>query len=282
MKNQNNAHSIVELFTEMKKYPTSFFLYFAPAAILMYLLTYTLSFYNGITSYTKEELISFIITILIYIIVFYLIDSFVAHFSYTQYNNQKKTSNKTKKEELIFNLKSSFKNYHIYLIQRFILLVLMFLPMLVLVLFAELISLDPYKTIGDVWLILLLISFITITLICIFTSLYLSMAYSYLPVSSHFSTTKNIIKFKEYRKVVKKNKKTIFIKILILMGLVLLFQIIYWMYSALVSFIPQNVVLLFFQAIGVCITMTISYFSNTYLFFTYKESVSKIESNSKK
>lgn len=269
-------HSIIKLFSEMKEFPTSFFLYFVPAAILMYMLTYITSFYNLIGLYTKEELITFIITISSYLLLFYLIDSFVAHFSYTQYSFKSKKFN-SKISQISHNLKSALKTYHIYVIQRALLLMIMFSPIIVFILFSQLISFLQFYAIGDVWIILLLILLLSVSLLSFLLSIYLSMTYAYLPVSVHFSKNNNLIKFNEYRTIVKKNKKNILIKILMLIGLVVLFQIVYWIYSSLISFIPQSIVLLFFQAIGVCITMTISYFSNTYLFFTYKENISKIK-----
>lgn len=267
---KNSLVDFKEIITEMKTYPSSFLMYSIPALIIVYLAMFMIYFYNNLDFTDINYFITNIIYLISIVLIYFVCDSFVAHTVYIQYKSKKK---------LLSVLKESIKTFHIYFVQRLIMLGLIFSPYLALIICVQLISFGQQFFESQLILIIFLLLLLIIFMIVFLFSFYLTLSYSYLPVSTHFTKSKKIFQFKNYNKVVSKKRKSIIIRMLILFAIISLFQLGYMIYDILISFMPENIVSILFQIVGLCITMGISYFSNSYLFFTYKKILSNKKEN---
>lgn len=265
---------------EMNKYPLSYILYAIPSIILILLITTLINFTNFINSdfmdsTSTQNLLSdfnsYILLIGVYIVLYYLSDSMVAHFSFTQFNN---------KSTITQTLLKSYKTYPKFLVHKILQLLFMFLPIIVgsvlIALLSSLFnSLFVIENTSMFIILLFLLLIIGIFIGSVAFSLYNLFKYSYLPVSIHFMKKNKFIQLKQYHKSIKGHLKSIIIRIIILILIVSLFNLIQLIYDQIVTVITISTLTLILQIIGVLLTMFISYFTNTYLFFTYKEEFEK-------
>lgn len=253
-----------EIVNNMKMYPISFLAYVVPALFAVLLGTFLVNYFNNLDLRDYETISMNLIKLLVILILYFICDSFVANFVYSQFKHKKK---------LLETLIISIKNFHIYIFQRFYLLLLLIMPSTLVFTMYYLLIIPFIKMIDSESLLILIIALFMLLIIIgsFLIGIYLYTVHAYLPVSTHFSKSKKVFQFREYKKVVQKKRKNIIIRMLILLAIISTFQLGYMIYDILISYIPQNIVSLIFQGIGIFITMGISYFSNTYLFYTYKK-----------
>lgn len=264
------------LLKQMHKYPFSYLLYAIPSIVVILLITELFSFYSfiqyGFTQVQSEaELLStitvFFSMIGIYLALYYLLDTFVAIFSYTQYKLEK---------SILQTFKEASKRYPKYLLHRILQLLIIFSPLVVgailITIFSFIVNLlfDASELSTAVIIFVLFVTF-GIFILSLIVSLLLSFRYTYLAVSTQFSTSKKIFLVKEFNSKTRGRFRTLFFRVLVLFGVILSFQLFQSLYDLLVSFVPSETLVLLFQIVGVLISMIIFYFINTYLFFTFKE-----------
>ncbi|MCH8519385.1 MAG: hypothetical protein LAT82_01380 [Nanoarchaeota archaeon] len=264
------------LLKQMHKYPFSYLLYAIPSILVILLITELLSFYSfiqyGFTQVQNEaELVNTVSTFFsmigLYLISYYILDTFVAIFSYTQYRLGK---------PIIQTFKEAFKRYPKYLLHRVLQLLIIFSPLIVgviiIVLFSYIAQFLLQAPQPSTFAVLFIVFCMLIILGVSFAiSLFLSFRYTYLAVSTQFSSSNKLFLVKEFNTKTKGKFRTLFFRVLVLFGIILSFQLLQSVYDVLVSFIPISTLVLLFQIIGVLISMFIFYFINTYLFFTFKE-----------
>lgn len=272
------------LLSEMNKYPLSYILYMIPAISLILLVTTLMNFIYFInegfidsqnTQILINEFTSYILLVGFYIILYYLLDSIAAHFSFTQFKH------KTNIKKTLLNF---YKSYPQFLLHKVIQLMFISLPIILGVLLITFISMifETLFSINNISLAGAII-YLILLLFILFGSLimggYFSLKYTYLPVSIHFSKKKNFLKLSEYHHSIKGHFKSIILRVIILIGIVLIFKLIEIFYDYLTSFIQTQTLVLASQVIGVFISMFLFYFINTYLFYSYKEEFSSKNNN---
>lgn len=283
LKNKDSYFSInylKYLLLQMNKYPVSYLLYSIPSILLILLITTLLEFLNFInreftTVTNPQELViefnSYIFFISLYLITYYIADTMVAHFSYTQF---KYNSN------LLKTFSKAYKRYFNYLIHRLLQFSFVSLPLVGAVLVVLFIS-DIFNSFfvlnqtSQLIIVFFLILIAVILISSLILSGLLSLKYAYLAVSTQFSTSKKFFKIKEYHHNVEGHFKSIAIRILILVALIFFFRLIKIIYDYLTSFVGIDTLQLGLQVVGVLLSMFVFYFVNTYLFFSYKDEFNK-------
>ncbi|MFT4244710.1 MAG: hypothetical protein ACMXYB_04635 [Candidatus Woesearchaeota archaeon] len=262
--------------SQMHKYPFSYLLYAIPSILVILLITELFSLYNfidyGFTQVTSNEeiareVLQSSIYIGLFVVLYYILDTMVAIFSYTQY----------KLGLPIFQtFKEALKRYPRYLLHRILQFLIIASPLLIGFIVFVILSfilnavLHPPSS-SDVVIILVLLMLLIVMIISVLISAILSFKYTYLAVSTLFATSSNIIVLKEYNTKTKGKFRNLFFRVLILFLIIASFQLFQSVYDSLVSFVPVDTLVLILQIIGVLISMFVFYFINTYLFFTFKE-----------
>lgn len=263
------------LLREMNKYPMSYLLYALPSLMLILMITELVNFIEFVSvGYLQLSDPNLVITefftilglVALFLVLYYIFDTMVAHFSYTQFKN---------KLSLTDTFKVAYKRYHIYLIHRILQLVFVAIPLIigVIVLFglSYVIALGFEANINS-FVILALLFLVLITLAISFAmSAYMSFKYTYLSVSTHFHNSNKLFQVDLYHTKIRGHFKSVIIRVLVLLGFVLLLQFIQHFYEYLTSFVATEILVLGFQIIGVLISMFVFYFINAYLFHTYME-----------
>lgn len=264
------------LLSEMNKYPLSYILYAIPSIMLILLVTTLFNYINFVnrefveaasTQALLSEFNSYIILIGLYIVLYYLTDTMVAHFSYNQFKY---------KLSIPQTFLKAYKTYPKYLVHRVLQLLFMSLPLIigftVIIILSEMFnSLFGITNASQLTIIIFLLLIIILFVVSFLFSIYYSLKYAYLAVSVQFSEKNNFLKVKEYHHSIRGHFKSIIIRVLILVGLVVIFNIVQILYDYIISFVGVDTLVLVLQIIGVLLSMFVFYFVNAYLFFSYKD-----------
>ena len=261
---ESTKHTLSKVFSEMKKYPVSFVLFSLPALIIVYLAVFLINYINTVDYNNADLVLSNVYHIMLILVVYIFVDSYVSNFSYSQYRYRL---------SLRDTFSKSITTYPKFFVNRICMLSILFLPYFLFIAFLLFLSFIQDMNLSEVVLLGMALMIFILLLCAMIFSFYFFLTYSYLPVSVHFSDSNRLLQFSGYRKVVRKKMKSIIIRILILLAILALFNLISLLYDTLAAFISAEIVSLFFQAIGILIAAFIAFFSNTYLFFTYKQLV---------